>query len=133
MGLSVDEIKKQIILELKDKSVFTLVFGSLLTPQFLDESDVDIAIYVKNLSAFSLLDQISALQDSLGRKVDLVILNHADLIIIHQILASGELLDCSNHNLFIKFKAQKLNEYIDFKQFRAPIEVSMKKAILKNG
>ena len=39
-----------------------------------------------------------------------------------QVLANGELIVNNNHNLFVRYKARKISEYIDFKMDRKAIE-----------
>jgi predicted nucleotidyltransferase len=133
MGLDGTQIKLKLVESLQTETAFILLFGSVLTDQFSERSDVDVAIFLKDPNSFDLLDTITRLQDAIERKVDLVVLNDSDVIIAIQALMKGELIYCADQNQFLEFKSRKMSEYIDFKSFRAPIEASMKKGILKNG
>jgi len=102
---------------------FAFLYGSAANGNLRKESDVDCAAYFKNgISKDAFIKLLFSLEDSLQRDVDLINLNSADIIITMQALANGKLIIDNNHSRFVVFKAQKLSEYIDFKQSRKIIE-----------
>ncbi len=125
------ESKSQIIAKLKellaDKVEFALIFGSILKEHFNEESDIDVAVYLKQppVNWRERLELQVELSTHFSQELDLVILNSSDIIITMQVLANGELLINNDPHKFIRFKAQKLSEYPDFKMSRKIIEDNM--------
>ena len=126
-------IQKQIIQSLSDylrnRVQFALVYGSILKPSFGAHSDVDVALYLKPYGSTlsDLLVFQTELTELIHREVDVVILDQADLIITMQILANGRLIVNCDPDAFVKFKALKISQYIDFKMSRSIIENHMLK------
>jgi len=93
----------------------------------MPESDIDIGIYLKkgkpDFEEYFKLK--GALSDASDRDVDLVILNTCDIIIAMQIIANGELIVNNNPGMFIRYKAEKISQYIDFKMSRKIIEENL--------
>jgi predicted nucleotidyltransferase len=114
---------------LRDKVKFALVYGSILTRSFHRNSDVDVALYpIKYGSTLSdMLKFQSELSDLIQRDTDVVFLDRADLIITMQILANGRLIVNNDPEAFVRFKALKISQYIDFKMSRKIIEDQMLK------
>jgi predicted nucleotidyltransferase len=125
------EILDPIISILKDDVEFALLFGSIKTGRILPKSDIDLAVYLKkhHIEFNEYIELKTRLSATTERDIDLVILNSCDIIIAMQVLANGELIVNNNHNLFVRYKAQKISEYIDFKMDRKAIE----KNILAGG
>jgi|WetSurMetagenome_2_1015567.scaffolds.fasta_scaffold00026_66 predicted nucleotidyltransferase len=116
-----------IIPLLREKAEFALVFGSLKSGRIMPESDIDIGVYLKkgkpDFEEYFKLK--GALSDASDRDVDLVILNACDIIIAMQIIANGELIINNNPGMFIRYKAEKISQYIDFKMSRKIIEENL--------
>jgi predicted nucleotidyltransferase len=118
------ELLKHLIPILCEKAEFALLFGSIKSGRIMPESDIDIGIYLKKgkIDFNEYLDLKVELSTVSDREIDVVILNTCDIIIAMQILANGELIINNNHNLFVRYKAKKIGEYIDFKMDRKEIE-----------
>lgn len=118
------EILDPVISILKDDVEFALLFGSIRTGRILPESDIDLAVYLKKqpIEFKEYIDLKTRLSATTERDIDLIILNSCDIIITMQVLANGELVVNNNHNLFVRYKAQKISEYLDFKMDRKAIE-----------
>jgi len=118
------EVLKHLIPILQEKSEFALIFGSIKNERIMPESDIDIGVYLKKskIDFNEYLEFKTALAATSDRDIDLVILNTCDIIIAMQILANGELIVNNNHNLYVRYKAIKISEYIDFKKDRKNIE-----------
>lgn len=116
-----------IIPLLRERAEFALLFGSLKSGRIMPESDIDIGVFLKEGKPDfeEYLGLKSALSDASGREVDLVILNTCDIIIAMQIIANGELIINNNPGMFIRYKAAKISEYIDFKMSRKIIEENL--------
>lgn len=121
---------------LKEEVRFALVFGSIITENFNEKSDIDIGVYSKNPPS---LEEKTRLFKLIGevtdREVDLIFLNDSDIIISMQILANGKLIVNNDPAFYNIFKAQKISQYPDFKLSRKVIEdhlTSRKPGIPKN-
>ena len=127
MEAETEEIKRELAGIMKDRVVFALVYGSILKPSFNAQSDVDVAVYLdkRDVAFQTRLDIYTILQEVLNRDVDVVILDNADLIITMRVLANGELIVNNNPEAFIRFKALKIGQYLDFKMSRKIIEDQM--------
>jgi len=110
---------------LKGRVKFALLFGSVLTKYFGEDSDIDLAIYVgKSVDFRERLRFHESLSEYFDHKheFDLVVLDNADPIIAMQALANGRLIVEEDHLAFIKFKSFTISHYIDFKMDRKIIE-----------
>jgi len=120
------EIKALLTRLFSDKADFAMLFGSWVkTPQYVtEESDVDCGFYFSASEPgdewyFDLADRFLELS---GRKLDIVRLNDADIIIAAQIVATGEEVFVHSRDQFDLFRAQVTSRYLDFKQSRKIIE-----------
>ena len=116
-----------IIPLLREKAEFALLFGSIKNGRIMPESDIDIGVYLKKGKPDfeEYLNLKGVLSDESDRDVDLVILNTCDIIIAMQIIANGEMIINNNPGKFIRYKAEKISEYIDFKMSRKIIEENL--------
>lgn len=123
------EIVQRLQERLGDRVEFALLYGSAAAGRIREHSDIDLAIYVKKMPAdvMARLDFIHKLSRHFYRDIDVIFLNDCDIIITMQALANGELIINNNPGLFIRFKAQKLGEYADFKLSRRIIEEKLLK------
>ena len=102
---------------------FAYLLGSAGTERFNLESDIDLAVHWKTTPDFSNLLRIrSSLSSHFNRDIDLVSLNGVDLIFTRQVLETGRLLFCSEPGIHLRWKADQLSRYPDFKFTRAPVE-----------
>ena len=121
-----DDIKAILTELLIDKADFALLFGSWAKDEasITKESDVDCGVYfypqiVKDRSYYDLAEQFEYI---VGRKLDIICLNNADIIIASQVLATGEELFSHSKNNFDAYRANVMSRYLDFKQSRKIIE-----------
>jgi predicted nucleotidyltransferase len=103
---------------------FAYLLGSAGTERFNSESDIDLAIFWKNEPSLSeLTNYKEKLSEKLeDRNVDLISLNHIDLIFSRQVLETGRLLFSHSPGLHLQWKAEQLSRYPDFKFSRSIIE-----------
>lgn len=124
MNKEVEEIEQRIKDTFKDECKFILTFGSINQAKgFKNTSDVDMAIYLEDYSPQTdILKLKSRLHDITPRDCDLIVLNRADIIITMQVLMNGKLIESNDELFYTKFKAEKMSEYIDFKNYRKELE-----------
>lgn len=97
-----------------------ILFGSYENKNFNEDSDLDLAVKVKNVEQLKkeqldILNQISALFSQIP--VDLILLNHADPLIKFKIASEGKLLFQNEKGLFEKFQVRAAAEHNDARKF----------------
>jgi predicted nucleotidyltransferase len=109
---------------LRERTEFSLLFGSVNSERISPDSDIDIGVYlkIKNPEFKDFLDFNTCLSQVSNRDIDIIILNNCDIIIAMQVLANGKMIIENDHGLYVRYKAQKIGEYIDFKMDRKIIE-----------
>ena len=95
--------------------IFAYLFGGLLRERQEPLSDVDVAVYVKNLEELDYLDLFGRIADHLGtNEIDLVILNRAPLALTGRIMKNRKILVDKNPFLRHKFESLILRQFSDF-------------------
>jgi len=124
-----NELKQILIQLLADKADFALLFGSWAKGEAHtnQHSDIDCAAYftpqiVADESYFDLAEQFESI---VGRKLDLICLNNADIIIASQVVATGEVLFSHSKTQLNQYQAYVMSRYFDFKQSRKIIETNI--------
>lgn len=115
----------------KRKEVSALyLFGSYAEGRALPESDIDLAVLIdekkmrrKNLEQLRGIYYKASPSFSM-RSIAITILNSASPYLKHRIIKTGEILFERNRKLRVRFTAQAIIEYLDFK----PIEDMFNKA-----
>jgi hypothetical protein len=121
------ENKIKAILENRSEIIFAYIFGSFITSE--KYQDIDIAFFVKQGFDFKNLESYpfgyeSAIIGSLNLglktdKVDIILLNSADLLVSTQIYNSGKLLFDKDKLLRVKIENAARKEFIDTNYFRS--------------
>ena len=121
-----DKIIKILVELLRDKADFALLFGSWAKDEtrITKESDVDCGVFfcseiVADLSYFDMAEHF---EFTVGRKLDIVCLNTADIIIASQIISTGEEIFAQSKKQLDVYRAHVMSRYLDFKQSRKIIE-----------
>ncbi len=116
--------KISAVLEKDAEVLFAYLFGSYAKGVQGKKSDVDIAIYLKNVSILekdALYPSRLALQieRALGGKkaVDVRVLNESTLRFRYQVLKYGKLLHSKDEKKRVEFESSSLMRYFDFKPF----------------
>jgi uncharacterized protein len=95
--------------------VFAYLFGGLLRGKRNPLSDVDLAIWVKNLKAFDYLALFAKITNILGTdEIDLVILNRAPLSLSGRILQNRKVLIDKEPFQRHRYESLILREFFDF-------------------
>ncbi len=106
--------RKIEVIAKKYNIVYCLLFGSLVRKSFIfGESDIDIAVKVKNLKKREIFSFLKKFTGELGLdNLDVVILNFAPFSVKYDALREGMILYCQNHSQLIKdkLKLSKLHD-----------------------
>ena len=101
-----------------DKIVFAYIFGSYAKGNVRENSDIDIAIYLKdNIDTHEYLDMKMEISEALKREVDLVILNDTTPLLKYEIYKNNILLFTNDKVMESKYKVKTLFEYNDMKRY----------------
>jgi predicted nucleotidyltransferase len=97
------------------------LFGSVAQGGARDASDVDVAVLLERVPPATLdglrTDLADALQEFLGRRVDLVILNRAPVDLAHRVLRDGILVCDADPSARIGFEVRTRNEFFDLEPY----------------
>lgn len=96
---------------------FGFLFGSYVSKRFCLESDIDIALYLKNQNDKLESKIQNELERLLTKEVDLVILNRAPATLAWNIIRKGAPLSIKDKGFFIDFMLEISTEAEDFIDF----------------
>jgi len=103
-------------------TVAVYLFGSVARAESAPGSDVDVAILFDQDPPRTLeglhLGLADELQRTLGRRVDLISLNHAPADLVHRVLRDGILVCERSRSARIRFEVRLRNEYFDLEPVR---------------
>ncbi len=95
--------------------IFAYIFGGLLKGKPNPLSDVDIAVYVKNIKKLDYINLFGNISNILGTdEIDLVILNTAQLSLAGRILQNRKILVDKDPFFRHKYESKILREFFDF-------------------
>lgn len=95
--------------------VFAYLFGGLLKDKPNPLSDVDVAVYVKNIKKLDYLELFGNIANVIGTdEIDLVILNTAQVSLTGRILQNRKVLVDKEPFLRHKYESIILREFFDF-------------------
>jgi predicted nucleotidyltransferase len=123
--MCINDLKEKInsILQPKTEILFAYLFGSQSRSTAGRLSDVDIAAYldksqIPDSGPFGYVSELTVeLQEALHKKIDLIILNDASIVMRFHIIKDGQLILLRSENERIRFHEKALREYLDFKPF----------------
>lgn len=94
------------------------LFGSAADPSRTAVRDVDLAVLTKPAVPFDELMRIRAdLIAATGVEIDLVLLNHAPVVLAHEVADSGRCLYARDADVELEFVTRARSRYWDFKPF----------------
>ncbi len=121
-----DEIRAILIELLYEKADFAFLFGSWAKDdaRITGDSDVDCGVFFSTeiLADKSYFDIAEHFELMVGRKLDIVCLNTADIIIASQVITTGEELFAKSKQQIIAYRSNIISRYLDFKKSRKIIE-----------
>jgi len=112
--------KAQRILDENPRVIFAYLFGGLAKGRITPISDIDIAVYLKDIKdegdIFDIkLELLTSLSEVLNtEEIDLVVLNNAPLPLKAKIIQNKKVLVDKDPNLRYSFESLTLREYFDF-------------------
>ena len=102
-------------LEKDPNIVFALAFGSAVTGKLTPESDIDVAIYVREpLSGYELLSLMQKLSSLVKKEVHIVILNDATPLLRHQVMKNRKELFIKDFSVYSKFREKTIDDYQEY-------------------
>lgn len=95
--------------------VFAYLFGGLVKVRKNPLSDIDIAVYIKDMKELDYIGLFGKITDVLGTdEVDLVILNTSPISLTGRILQNRKVLTDKNPFLRHRYESITLRKYFDF-------------------
>lgn len=114
----IDHIAKTVslICEERPEIVAAFIFGSLVKNTTRKSSDVDVALLLEEqgFGSFSIFSFISLLENSLGARVDVTILNRAGELLKHQVRKNRKLVFERSSDKRKRFEMMGRKTYEDF-------------------
>ena len=115
--------KIESILSVQNNVQFAYLFGSYARGDYGVRSDIDIALYLSDVSLDKSLEVHHALEVALKKEVDLVVLNDVkNMHLLESILKEGMLVKDSEERPY--FEVKKNHEIIDFRNFKRYIDAA---------
>lgn len=115
--------KLQKFFEKTDNIIFGYLFGSYDNNTQTKNSDIDIAVYLKDKSLDNILQLNYELSKLLKKDVDLLVLNTTrNIYLLNDILTNSTLLKDDEKRFDYEIKTQ--HDILDFKHFRKIIDVA---------
>ena len=113
-----DDVVKSICSVLcRDMNVLAIyIFGSYVSGRFSERSDIDIAVYMDGQIGWKKIVEMKyMLEDVLDRRVDLILLNDADLELAYMILSEGRRIFVRDVERVAEFEVKIVKKYLDMK------------------
>ena len=138
-----NKLKKEILAELTNyfakhsEIIAAYIFGSTITGKVRKGSDIDIGLIcqenlIKNLLTYR-IEVITDLTSLLKRKVDVVILNSANLLLRAQVFQKGVLAYEQDPKARVSFQTKSMGLYYDYKRYFEYHSRNLKKKIKAYG
>lgn len=125
-----------VVAVLADAGVqFAYLFGSQATGTATEDSDADVAVMPgRELGLHDLGGLVSSLQVAFGLpKVDLVLLDRADLELRGRVVQEGKLIYSADEPARVDFEVRTLSEYLDFLPTLKELERSYLRHVARRG
>lgn len=117
----IEQRARDVMASVNGDLVAAYLFGSVARDTASDSSDIDIGVLLRSIPAGRLGDSQfgleGTLEKSLGRQVQVVVLNGAPPDLIHRVLRDGRLLLDRDPSSRIRFEVKSRNEYFDVLPF----------------
>lgn len=117
------EEKISRILKRHKNILFAYIFGSYARKEVRKDSDIDIAIFLKDLSvveedpSFEVKLALEIEKETDLKNVEVVVIDNKPLRFLNQVLRYGKLIFSRDENERLKFETFITKSYIDFKPY----------------
>lgn len=109
-NVNINEINKILIDKVNPYLIY--LFGSSVTENFRDDSDVDIAFLSDNsISEYEVFILAQEIADVLNREVDLINLSNSSTVFKAQVVGKGKVIYCTDNNRRMYFEMRAFKEY----------------------
>lgn len=107
----------------KQQILIAFLFGSAVSGHMTEESDVDIGVLFSHKpQPQEVLNIKEEICRTIGREIDLVVLNDSSPVIRMQVLKNGELIKSKSDTIYNDFFVKTIKEYDDLKRIRKEAE-----------
>jgi hypothetical protein len=118
--MRIDERISKVLMK-ESNILFAYIFGSYARKEARKESDVDVAIFLKNPSIMEEDPKFEVklalkIEKVVNRPVDVRIMNDKPLTFINQVLKHGKVLFSRNENERMNFEMKMFDLYSDFRR-----------------
>lgn len=105
------------------------LFGSILSDNFREDSDIDVGIYFENrqYDKNSVCDAI--IDFFRTEQVDIAFLNEASPLLLFQVIKKGKPVAYKNYASLVEFQLRCLKKYWETRKFRKMKEHVLKKSL----
>ena len=109
------------------------LFGSVLSDNFREDSDIDIGIYFESreYDKNSVYDAI--IDFFRTERIDIAFLNEASPLLLYQVVKKGKPVAYRNYTMLVEFRLRCLKQYWETKKFRKMKEYLLKKSLERIG
>ena len=104
-----------------------LLFGSVLSDNFRENSDIDIGVYFENNQYDKNKVGDTILDFFRTERVDVAFLNEASPLLLYQVVKKGKPMAYKNYTTLVEFRLRCLKKYWETRKFR-----KMKERVLKD-
>ncbi len=110
----IEKVRK--ILNSRSLILFAYIFGSQVMGEATMRSDGDVAIYTsKSMSWKEIIEVQNQLEDNINRKVDLIYLNTAPLLLAYEVISKGKLILDRDPASRVEYEVKVLREFLDIR------------------
>ena len=130
MGNTLLDTCKKLILERYPNLIAIYAFGSVDTPYFTHNSDVDLAIQPAThhqIDHYELWKFAQEIAIAIDRDVDLIDLNAATTVFRYEIIRTGRRIFCSNEDRGTDIEVLYISMYLSFHEERKDLLEAFKK------
>ena len=109
------------------------LFGSVLSDNFREDSDIDIGIYFESreYDKNSVYDAI--IDFFRTERIDIAFLNEASPLLLYQVVKKGKPVAYRNYTMLVEFRLRCLKQYWETKKFRKTKEYVLKNYLERIG
>ena len=109
------------------------LFGSVLSDNFREDSDIDIGVYFENrqYDKNSVCDAI--IDFFRTERIDIAFLNEASPLLLYQVIKKGKPMAYKNYTALVEFRLRSLKKYWETEKFRKIKEYLLRKSLESIG